>query len=172
MKMNIDLDTDSIEKAIKELKDYRNSIDVKMETFMQRIAQEGYELVTRNISDMGAVYSGELLSSVSEEHTPTTAIIRVDNDHAAFVEFGTGPYGSEMGYVGELPDGWEYNVGEHIGTYIVNGTPVVGWWYYDDVAQRMRFTEGLVSRPFMFNSAQELKLQRINMIAKEVFGHD
>lgn len=170
MEIKINLSEDSINQAIETLENIKRDLEFKSKQLMARLADEGFTLVVNNISAMGAYYTGELINSVSAEYDERSAIIRVVNEHAMFVEFGTGPVGAQTGYVGQLPDNWNYASGTTIGWYWVYGQVKFGWWYYDDYAQQWRFTEGMQSRPFMFNAAQELKLQKLDKIVKEVFN--
>ena len=51
-------------------------------------------------------------------------------------------------------DGWYQNDG--------------GWYYYDEDQKRVRFTQGMPSRPFMYETARELERQ-LKRTAREVF---
>ena len=70
-----------------------------------------------------------------------------------YVEFGTGPVGKNNPYPGNN-HGWKYDVGENIKEYSINGVKVVGWFYPDE-SGGYRFTKGMPSRPFMYESALE-----------------
>ena len=84
-------------------------------------------------------------------------IIFTDCAHACYVEFGTGVVGSANPHP-TLP--WEYDV---------NGHGENGWYYYDTDSGKVRFTKGLPSRPFMYETSRELEKKAIE-IAKEVFA--
>lgn len=88
-------------------------------------------------------------------------------DCAMFVEFGTGPKGEENPYIGDSM-GWKYNTGDNIKEYAINGVTVTGW-FYPDGSGGYRFTSGMPSRPFMYETAMELRYNKMEKIIREVF---
>ena len=44
-----------------------------------------------------------------------------------------------------------------------------GWWYYDEKQGRKRWTKGMPSRPFMYETARDLE-RKVVEIAREVFS--
>ena len=92
------------------------------------------------------------------------------SDHVAFVEFGTGVVGQNSPHKnGEYlaKAAWGYATGPKIFT-TKDGR--VGWIYPTDDGS-FRFTEGMRSRPFMYETALELQ-HKFPQIAKEVFALD
>ena len=160
---------DSVKKAIKDLEKYRKNLEKNTRLLVQRLTDMGAELVRVKIVSMGAYYSGELLSGVSGYYSPTlnAGFVKVASDHVAFVEFGTGVIGKSNPHQnGEYlaKASWSYASGTKIFT-TQDGR--VGWIYPTDDGG-FRFTEGMKSRPFMYETA--LNLQReFPRIAKEVF---
>jgi hypothetical protein len=169
--ITIDLNkSDSIKNAIKELQQYKREIETKTRLLVQRLTDYGAAIVRVKIVNMGAYYSGELFSGVDGYYSPSlnTGFIRVTNDHAAFVEFGTGVVGQNSPHKnGEYLSkaAWSYASGAKIFT-TQDGR--VGWIYPTDDGG-FRFTEGMPSRPFMYETALELQ-RDFPRIAKEVFG--
>ena len=169
IKVNI-LDPKSVEKAIKQLDDYKREVETKTTELAQRLTTLGADIVRMKIVEMGAYYSGELLSGVSGYFSPTlnAGFIRVTSDHVAFVEFGTGVVGQSNPHKnGEYLSlaSWGYATGSKIFT-TKDGR--VGWVYPTDDGG-FRFTEGMPSRPFMYETALELERQ-YEQIAREVFA--
>ena len=167
--MNV-LDTGSIDAAIKEVHNYRKLVEQRTVQLAQRLATYGADIVRIKIADLGAVDTGELLSSVDGYFNSAlnTGYILVSNDHAAFVEFGTGV---ALGNI-QHPNAeylarasWDYGIGEHIFT-TKNGK--IGWYYPTDDGG-VRFTEGMSSRPFMYDTVLEIERQFMQ-IAREVFA--
>ena len=164
------LDPKSIEKAIKQLNAYKKEVETKTTELAQRLTTLGAEIARIKIVEMGAYYSGELLSGVSGYFSPTlnAGFIRVTSDHVAFVEFGTGVVGQSNPHRnGEYLSlaSWGYVTGSKIFT---TKDGKVGWVYPTDDGG-FRFTEGMPSRPFMYETALELERQYMQ-IAKEVFA--
>jgi hypothetical protein len=163
-------DPKSIDKAIKELNAYKKEVETKTRELAQRLTDLGADIVRMKIVEMGAVYSGELLSGVDGYYSPALNVgfIRVTSDHVAFVEFGTGVVGQQNPHTnGEYLSkaSWGYATGSKIFT-TKDGR--VGWIYPTDDGG-FRFTEGMESRPFMYETALELERQYMQ-IAKEVFA--
>lgn len=168
--IRVGLDPKSIEKAIKELNQYKKEIENKTKLLIQRLTDLGANVVRVKIVEMGAYYSGELLSGVDGYFSPllNTGFVRVTNDHVAFVEFGTGVVGQANPHTnGEYLSkaAWQYATGPKIFT-TKDGR--VGWIYPTDDGG-FRFTEGMQSRPFMYETALELQ-REFPKIAKEVFS--
>ncbi len=160
----------SINMAIRRLKEYQKEVETKTIALAQRLTDLGVETAKIKIVELGAVDNGDLLSSVGGYFSPllNAGFIMVTSDHAAFVEFGTGAVGntnphSNAEYLAKAS--WKYMVGEKIFT---TKDGKVGWIYPTDDGG-YRFTEGMPSRPFMYETALELDRQFIQ-IAKEVFA--
>jgi hypothetical protein len=156
--------------AIRRLNEYKKEVETKTTELAQRLTDLGVETARIKIVEMGAYYSGELLSGVSGYFSPTlnAGFVRVTSDHVAFVEFGTGVVGQQNPHTnGEYLSkaSWGYATGSKIFT-TKDGR--VGWIYPTDDGG-FRFTEGMESRPFMYETALELERQYMQ-IAKEVFA--
>ncbi len=168
--INVKLDPTSIANAIEELQQYQKDVESKVRLLVQRLTDYGAEIARVKIVSLGAFYSGELLSGVGGYYSPTlnAGFVKVTNDHAAFVEFGTGVVGQNNPHKnGEYLSkaAWQYATGPKIFT-TQNGK--VGWIYPTDDGG-FRFTEGMRSRPFMYETALELQ-NKFNQMAKEVFS--
>jgi hypothetical protein len=170
-KITVDLNEDnSIKNAIKELKRYRKRVEDRTRKLVQRLTGEGAEIARVKIVNLGAYYSGELLSGVDGYYSPSlnAGFVRVTSDHVAFVEFGTGVKGQNSPHKnGEYLSkaAWSYATGAKIFT-TQDGR--VGWIYPTDDGG-FRFTEGMPSRPFMYETAIQLQTD-FRRIAKEVFS--
>lgn len=164
------LDPKSIDNAIKELNAYKKEIETKTKLLVQRLIDEGASVARVKIQSMGAVDNGELLAGVDGYFSPllNAGFVRVSSDHVAFVEFGTGVVGQQSPHRnGEYLSkaSWGYATGQKIFT---TKDGKVGWIYPTDDGG-FRFTEGMESRPFMYETA--LELQRVfPRIAREVFS--
>lgn len=159
----------SVKKAIKDLNKYKKKLEKNTSLLVQKLTDMGAKLVSVKIVSMGAYYSGQLLSGVTGYYSPTlnAGFVKVASDHVAFVEFGTGIVGQNSPHKnGEYlaKAAWSYASGTKIFT-TKNGK--VGWIYPTDNGE-FRFTEGMKSRPFMYETALELE-RKFPKIAKEVF---
>lgn len=167
----VDLNAEGgIKNAIKDLRKYKRTLENNTRTLVQKLTDEGANIVRIKIVNMGAYYSGGLLSGVDGYYSPTLNVgfVRVTSDHVAFVEFGTGVKGQNSPHKnGEYLSkaSWQYASGAKIFT-TKDGR--VGWIYPTDDGG-FRFTEGMESRPFMYETALELQ-REFPRIAKEVFS--
>lgn len=151
----------------KQVREYRKSLTDKCEEFAYRLAEEGVAIAQMKILDFDAVLTGELLNSMNLRagdiySNGASYYIYTDCAWAKFVEFGTGVVGSESPHPDTSISGWKYDVNEHGEN---------GWFYFSD--GEWNWTKGMPSRPFMFETGQELRdMSRIAHIAREVFGDD
>ena len=158
-------------KGFKELKTQlrkqKKRIVHDAEVLARELAKKGVQIAKVKIVDLDAVFTGELLASIKKEkvsadNNGAVFIVKADSEHAIYVEMGTGIIGRDNPYPGELPA--IYMSGNTIhqtedGRY--------GWFYQDKNGQ-WRFTEGMPSRPFMFETANELR-EIVEETAREVF---
>lgn len=167
------LSVKGIEQLKKDLLNYKNNtLQKKVNLLAQRLAEKGVDIAKSNITTLDAIFTGELLNSIQVRKGGSvkgTAIFYVvaDSRHAAYVEFGSGQLGLEGGYPYPFPEGvdWQYNTGKTI-FEIAEGQ--YGWFYPSDDGN-WYFTQGMPSRPFMYETNLEL-MQLVVKTAKEVFA--
>jgi len=153
------LSTKEINRAIRELEQYKKELNRKTSLLIEALTDRGVEIAKAQIRELGAVYTGELEESITGYFNPTVqvGIIRAGAPYAIYVEFGTGVVGA--GSPHPAPAGWRYDVNNH---------GEAGWWYFNDRDQKWHWTKGIKSRPFMYNTVQILERESVR-IAKEVF---
>ena len=168
--IRVKLSPEGVADAIKELEAYKKEVETKACLLVERLTDTGADLVRIKIVSMDAYDTGELLSGVSGYYSPSLNIgfVRVTSDHVAFVEFGTGVVGKgsphpNAEYLSKAA--WGYATGGKIFTTKDGRT---GWIYPTDDGG-YRFTEGMGSRPFMYETALELQ-REFPRLAMEVFG--
>lgn len=154
------LDTKDIDRAIKELKLFKKVFLEKCNRLIQELTDLGADIAKVEVTQLDAVYTGELRNSIEGYYSPSTnvGIIKAGAYYAVYVEFGTGVVGSKSPHPN--PQGYTYDVNAH-------GDE--GWVYYDDDSGNFRWTKGFKSRPFMYNTARQLE-KDCKKIAEEVFG--
>lgn len=168
-----DLSVKGIEQLKKDLLNYKNdTLQNKVNLLAQRLAEKGVTIAQNNITTLDAIFTGELLNSIQVRKGGSvkgTAIfyVVVDSHHAAYVEFGTGQLGAEGAYPYPLPEGvdWQYNTGKTI----FEVSPGQYGWFYPGSDGQWYFTQGMPSRPFMYETSLEL-MNLIVKTAKEVFS--
>lgn len=170
--LQAELSIKGINDLKRQLKSYKTDfLKRKLEELTMRLAEQGVEIAKSNITTLDAVFTGELLGSISLKkessvNEKVVFLIVTDSKHAAFVEFGTGQMGLEGGYPYPFPNGvqWDYNTGSTIFEF----SPGQYGWFYERDGQ-WYFTQGMPSRPFMYETVMELA-NKVHKIAKEVFG--
>lgn len=173
--LKADLSVSSIRNLQRKLEKYRDSLTYKARLLAEKLSERGVEIARVQIADLDAIFTGELIQSLHSEYEGSTqygAIFAVvaDSSHAVFVEFGTlGSMGGKKEYPYPLPEGvqWSYGSGKHI---IQNSKGEYGWFYKADDG-KVYWCSGMDSRPFMYNTALQLRNKKlIEDIAKEIFS--
>ncbi len=164
MTISFGLSEKEIDRAIKQVEKYKKDIENKTKLLAERLAHEGVMIAQAKIMEFPSIYTGELLSSISDEPGMVLSngaeyIIYTGCEWAPYVEFGTGIVGSENPHPNPAITNWKYDVNQH---------GEAGWNYFKD--GEWHWTKGMPSRPFMYETAQDLRL-KIPIIAREVFGN-
>lgn len=166
------LSRSSIERAVKEIREYRDSLQHKVDIFAKTLADRGVDFAQIHIADLDAIFTGELIESIHSEflmsgRMKTIFAIVADCKHAAFVEFGTGQMGIDSPYPYNLPEGvsWEYASGEKIRQNAITGRY---YWFYPGKDGKIHYTEGMPARPFMHETGMDLQAI-VAETAKKIF---
>jgi hypothetical protein len=173
------LSVSSIRNLQKELEKYSDSLTYKAQRLAETLAERGVEKARVHVADLDAIFTGELLESIHSEYVSSKnggAIFAIvaDNEHACFVEFGTGQRGMDVPYPNKLPEGvsWKYASGKTIRKNSLTGRY---YWFYpvstgDNEEDKVwYYTEGMQSRPFMYETSLDL-YKIVEKTAKEIFG--
>lgn len=157
----------SFRELAEKVRKYRLSLNDKCDEFTRQLAEEGVAIAKANILSEDAIYTGELLNSMSLKpgdiiYNGSQYVIYTACQWAKFVEFGTGIVGSENPHPNTSIIGWKYDVNNH---------GEKGWLYFKN--GEWHWTKGMPSRPFMYNTASELRnIETITRVARRVFGDD
>lgn len=157
-------DPDSIDEAIKELERRKEHIH-RCATELVRILTE---LGVEKAQELVPIDTGAARDSIVGYMDETEGVgIIIAGGHCKYIEFGTGVKGRDSSHPSEeylAAMKWAYNSGATIFT-TKDGRE--GWYYPADDGT-WRFTEGMPSRPFMYETAQYLR-KEANRLASEVF---
>ena len=157
IKVNV-FDRDSIDKAIAQIKTYKNSLQSKANEVVGQLAELGKEVVDYQFSLSHEEY--ELYCVVDGN----SSMIIAEGDNVIFLEFGTGVY-TEDHTEGMEADGLppifagSYSQSEGMGHF----RPDHQYWYYEGV----KYQGTLPMQGFYFAS-KEIKEQAVK-VAKRVF---
>lgn len=155
-KFKISLSVDSIDEAIKDLKRYQRKVKKAGPNLTRKLTEQGVSLAQQNASYMNIYDSGELVSKIDSQYEGNKGKVVSGAAHSAFCEFGAGVVGQGSPHPEPRP-GWVYDENNH---------GEEGWWYYNDQGER-RWTKGMPSRPYMYDTARMLR-SMVEPMAKEV----
>ena len=167
-KITCGISNSDFKKAAKEVREYKKQLLNKSKDLIRALCDTGAVIARTYVVELDAVDKGYLASQIGAFYDPTTNIgfIRVDCDYAVFVEFGTGVRGKASPYPGDVIKQVAYRYGD--GThYVMLNDGRVGWFYPADDGT-YKFTEGMPSRPFMYETGLLLHKQ-LAEIARSVF---
>ena len=156
------LNEKDINRAIKELENYRKEFLRKCNELIRQLTDYGYEFAKMEVLRMGAFDTGNLADSIQGYFDPNVGIgfIRAECWYAVYVEFGTGVVGAGAAHPAAGAHGWNYDANHHGDS---------GWVYFSDRDGQFHWTKGQISNPFMYNTMRELQRKAVDM-AKSVFS--
>ena len=185
MKIKLSLTQDSINQAIKQLEDYKNSLNSKMDLFMRRLSDSGIQVAETftevALDDMGTLgYLVEFTCKI-EHKGDTTIGYFVGQDKAKYISqwVTKDQSGREVVKTAEVSPllFYEFGAGEyalqgHRGTFpsdtaSVNANKDGGWWYKDLDGNWYHSTGTVPTQP-MYHAWETMKKQ-IRKIGREVF---
>lgn len=162
MKITINpYDTKSIDKAIKQLQQYKKDFLAKEEIFIKRLAEIGVSIASTGFEL--AHYDGINDVQVTMTQSGTKAAVIAFGETVGFIEFGTGVKYSEW----DNTD-MEYTPPEH-GTYGKGqGARPKGWYFTQHVGAKAQHTYGNPPAEAM-RTARDVMVERVVQIAREVW---
>lgn len=164
--IKVKLEPRSIANAIKEIEEYKADLERRVRLLLKRLTDEGVKIAKAKVVEHGIIHDTNLTNSINGFVMGNVGFIRVDDEHAVFFEFGTGPKGASDPH----PLGSSY---KSEGWYTqADGKPMdelYGWKPLGDGENVYFFTEGQKAKPFMYETAQKLR-DEFPSIVKEVFG--
>lgn len=166
--IKVKLDPKSIESAINEIQAYKEDLERRVRLLLKRLTDEGVKIAKAKVVEHQIIHDAELTNSIHGYVSTAlgAGFIRVDDEHAVFFEFGTGPVGASNPH----PLGGSY---KSEGWYTAaDGKPMdklYGWKPLGTDGDTYYFTEGQKAKPFMYETALQLR-DVFPSIVKEVFG--
>lgn len=169
-RITVKLSANGVREAIRELTEYRAALEARAQELVRQLSEQGAAIALVEASSIHM--TGQLQSGIHSECSGNVGFVKCSCGYAAFVEFGTGVKGSRNPHPDTAILGWSYDV---------NGHGELGWWYpsgdgdTNPTRRQMKdgtfiaWTKGMPSRPFMFNTAQQLRALIIPT-ARSVFG--
>lgn len=175
-KISFGLSVKEIQNAIKEIKEYQNSLDGKCEKLCRRLNTEGISIAQVHVGSSGFGKYIHLSSEITPEKAGCKAIFFMEESQkivsqwqnqdgiqskeispALMLEFGAGLKAQNPTNVPNVGTG---SYGEH-------GSDPNGWWYMDLQGQ-WHYSTGVSPKMPMYNAGKELR-EKVVEIAREVF---
>lgn len=158
------LSYEGIGNIIDGLEKYRDSLDGKCNQIVEELMNMGVEYA-KSICPVDTGEARESIYGFMDEADHTATIVA--GGHCIYIEFGTGVIGAGKSH--PSPEWiafmkWAYGSG---GTIFTTKDGRTGWYYPADDGT-WRFTEGMPSRPFMYQTLQYLRRQKLK-VAKGAF---
>lgn len=165
--IKVRLDPQSIEAAITEIEQYKIDLERRIRLLLKTLTDRGVAIAKAKVVEHGIIHDTNLTNSINGFVMGNMGFIRVDDKHAVFFEFGTGPIGAREKH----PLGREYKAK---GWYTkADGKPMdelYNWTPLEDKDGNVYYlTLGQPSKPFMYETALKLR-EEFPSIVKEVFG--
>ena len=167
MKIKVNaLNPTSIDMAITKLEKYKENLENKTKQLIQLLTNLGVERAKDLVPVDTGVAQASIVGYMDDEKG--IGIIKAGG-YCKYIEFGTGVRGRSSQhpspeYLAIMK--WAYNSGATIFT-TKDGRE--GWYYPADDGT-WKFTEGMPSRPFMYETAQYLR-KEAHRLAGEVFNN-
>lgn len=163
MRVSLGLSRESVRAAIDQLERYSTDIDRRLDRLCRELVELGCEVAVRNVP----VDTGDLKSDIRTERRGEAAyLVIVTNDHAAFVEFGTGVVGQGT-YEGQLPASWGYD--ERRTPEAHDPIDPTIWYYRDPADGEVHWTRGRRAAHYMLRADEAMRARALEL-AREAFA--
>ena len=161
------LSTDSIDRAIKEIKEYRKWVQLKTVQFVKALASRGLTVIDSNKVTPGDSDASNTNAYVTVDILGTKAIAHLffEGEDVAFIEFGAGA--SYNGVAGQSPNPFGAKLGYTIGSYGL-GQGSGYYWYYKDVDGERKISLGTKAGMPVAKADEKIRNEFID-VAKAVF---
>lgn len=164
------LDPREIDRAIKELREYREELNHKLEEFITLLLQDGIEVArTQLMSTVGDSVEGIIGFGVDNNGDIMSATISLDGKDALFIEFGAG-IAYNTGRQHPLADELGYGIGTYPSKTPPNKAMNPGYWIYREPPRSENVVVSIGTQASMpiFTAAETMRNNLIKR-ASEVF---
>ena len=164
-----ELGTSSIDNAIKELKDYKQSINDKLNALVSALMQEGIEVARASLATtVGDSVNGAIEGfGVNSDGNIVTAFVALTGPDALFIEFGAGIHYNN-GNVNPKASEFGYGVGTYPSEHPPNRAINPGYWWYKDDAGDIHLSLGTQASMPIYHAAENARNTAIKK-AIEIF---
>ena len=167
-RIKVELSQAGIQKAIREVKEYKQSLIDKNELFVQRLAEIGIPVIDERIAAAqgDSDKNHNTYIKVNSFGGYSRAVLTVEGIGLLFIEFGAGIHYNGSAGSSPHPKGQEF--GYTIGSY-GKGLGKNDHWYYTAETGESVMSHGTEATMPVYSASVEIQ-RRIREIAKEVFS--
>lgn len=171
--ITLKLSVNGVNDAIRQIKEYQSDTQERTKLLAEKLADIGKDEAKLLVPVMTSALKESIDTTIVEEDSNgATYAVVANSGYAKFVEFGTGIKGENNPHELAEQFGWEYDVNSH---------GEAGWWYPSSESdpnphkrigndgKTYAWTKGMPSRPFMYETIQDLQ-DKVVDVAKEIFG--
>lgn len=162
-KINLNLSSSSIDKAIKQIKQYQDKVKNAAETIEMRLAEEAVKDINNTLSGITDT-DGNAIGETGYEKVGDKIIVYNRGPQVAFICYGTGAAGKSSPHPQAGQSGWAYDIGKKIK---VSKSGKRQWRYYDKIKGHWRVTSGMPAQMQVLKAAMKIR-KMAREIAKEV----
>lgn len=174
LKPSYNLSVSSIRQLQEDLRKYQDSLTYKCRLLAEELAKAGIKVTQAKIDESPLGKYVAIKTNITEEKAGCKAIlvatgsVKESEGYAPFntllaIEFGAGIHYNKT----PNPNADKFGMG--VGTFPGQIHAFEdGWYYWDDKAQKWRYTHGVKATMPMYNASMEIQ-QSIIKIAKDVF---
>ena len=166
--IKITLSHNSIQDAIKQLKEYQNGLKSKNELFVKRLSELGIPVIDQNIAaaqgDSDKNHNTYIKINRFGDYAQATLVC--EGKSLSYIEFGAGIHYNTPAGASPHPKGQE--LGYTIGSYGQGKGKNDSWTYYSGSGEWVRSYGTEATMP-VYKASVEI-MQNIRKIAKEVFS--
>lgn len=165
--LKTDLSVSGLERIIKELEDYKQSLNDKITLLVEKLADIGIPVIETKIAqaqgDSDKSHSTEINVVSTPESTRATLVLK--GEDILFIEFPTGIYYNNGV---NHPKAAEFGYG--VGTYGKGRGLNPGYWWYKSDDGKAHFSIGTECTMPMYSASLEI-IRNIELVVNEVFGN-
>lgn len=167
--IKLQLSEQSVNAAVKELEEYKNSLVTKTRELVEELGRIGIETITNSLAQAegDSDTNIERLVEIKAVGNRIRATLYARGRHIMFLEYGAGIHYN--GAAGQSPNPNGQKFGYVIGSYGKGHGTEDSWVYYNEETGGFRTSQGTKAVMPMYNADDKIR-KEFRSVAKKVFG--
>lgn len=168
-KIKMNLSVSSVENAIKQIEEYKQSLILKTAQLLEELGKIGIETIETRMSNIQGDSNPNHYAFVKMNSfgSYSRATIFLQGSQILFIEFGSGVHYN--GATGSSPHPKGQQMGYTIGSYGKGQGANDSWVYFNEDHGRFETSQGTKAAMPMYNAEVEI-MRQVKQVAKKVFG--